>query len=226
VENVHFHAQYWGQLAIGSEDRSYAFDWVQNAMRDNLTAFKFGWTDWEYVTDTFVWCANIGYHFVDSVPEYGTERCSMNGQLKGVAFDSVRTGFKVERIQSMGLVVSNGQFNANGGKPFTSIDITEDCDGNIRFDNCNFWGNTKKPVLSNGFGFLSLSNCYIENLNQENINEPLIEINHGRAQINCCSFLTRKNRTHIQINARTLHAVITSNNACDLAPAVTSGVKD
>lgn len=224
IENVHFHPQYWGIVPIPGQNEAY--EWVQGIVKANLTAFKFGWTDWEYVTDTSLWCADVGYHFVDSaVPPHHEGRHEMNGQLKGVGFDCVCTGFKIEKLQHMGIVVSNGQFDANGEEPRISIDISRDCSGNVRFDNCSFWGDVNQNVICKGDSFLSLSNCYISNyLNGLNL-PALVSIQRGRIQITGCSFETHHNRDHIDIKERVTHAIITSNNAKDYDPEEPGGIR-
>ena len=149
IENIHFHPVFWGCLDGWNETN---YEIVQDIMQNYLTAYRFGWTDWESVSDTFVWCAKIAYHFVQSIPEAGTTRREMNGEFLGVAFDKVCTGFKVDYLQHMGIIVTNGQFVAHGSyypqpsgssiqtSPQTAIEISDTCNGNVRFTNCNFLG--------------------------------------------------------------------------------------
>ena len=48
----------------------------------NLEAFIFGRADWEYVTNTFVWGARVGYHFIK------TPDGACNGQFMGIGADA------------------------------------------------------------------------------------------------------------------------------------------
>ena len=219
IENVHFHAEFWGCLDGWNETN---YEIVQDIMQDNLTAFKFGFTDWEYVLHTFVWCAKIAYHFVQSDQHPDVTRREMNGELVGVGFDSSCTGFQIDYLQKMGIVVTNGQFVANGNysghqiPAKTAIQIANTCNGNVRFTNCNFWGGHKKSVHSNSNSFLSLSNCYFHNPSGGENLAPVLTVNSGRIQINGCSFETYASRDHIKLNSGVASAIITSNNAKNL----------
>ena len=216
IENVHFHAEFWGYMDGADEQGQHNYLEVQKIMTDNLTAFKFGLADWEYVSNTFVWPAQIAYHFVQSERHPNVTRREMNGEFIGVAFDKCCTGFKVDYLQSMGIIVTNGQFDANGGdelsSPRTAIEITDTCEGNVRFTNCNFWGDAKMGVVSNSNSFLSLSNCYFRNTWGDYL-EPVITVNSGRVQLIGCSFETTSTRDHIRLNAGTAKAIVTCNTA-------------
>lgn len=216
IENIHFHPIFWGCMN-GWNETNYQI--VQDIMQCNLTAFKLGWSDWESISDTFVWCTKIAYHFVQSVRNPLWERREMNGELLGVSFDKACTGFKVDYLQPMGIVVTNGQFVANGSyyllttSPRTAIEISDTCTGNVRFTNCNFWGNVKKSVVSNSRSFLSLYNCYFRNEATQEPIEPVVKVVKGRAQIAGCSFETSSLRTHLKLDRTVESAIVTGNNA-------------
>ncbi|MFQ6097772.1 MAG: glycosyl hydrolase family 28-related protein, partial [Armatimonadota bacterium] len=58
VENVQLHCHWWSQPEVGGN-----WDLVFEYMWRNLEAFVFGRTDWEYVTNCFVFPTNVGYRF-------------------------------------------------------------------------------------------------------------------------------------------------------------------
>ena len=212
IENIEFHPQWWGFISGATME---TYKQAQLAMIENCTAFEFGWTDWEYVTNTFVWCANIGYHFIHTDP-HGGNRGEANGQFCGIGCDKVQTGILVEHIQPMGLLITNGEFvaNANDGSNTCGIYIDPNCTGNIRLVNCGLWGSQERNVVSYSQSFLSLSDCYFRNSFSGTLEPPapLITAYDGRLQIKNCSFESTSQRPHISIKSGVEHAIITGNN--------------
>lgn len=154
----------------------------------------------------------------------------MNGHLLGVGFDGVCTGFQVDYLQEQGILVTNGEFVAHREPSFpiispkTAIVVSETCTGNIRFTNCNFWGWQTQNVVCNGESFLSFSNCYFWNDKEQPQPQPMITNNAGRIQVCGCSFKACENRVHVQLNAGTAKAIITSNNAINITNPSSSHV--
>ena len=73
VENVHWHCDFWASRAVnGNRPAVYEYMWK------NLEAFTFGRTDWEYVTNTFVFPVKTGYRFIKTAaaPATGSSRVS------------------------------------------------------------------------------------------------------------------------------------------------------
>jgi len=64
-------------------------------MWKNCEGFIFARTDWEYVTSTFIFPVNIGYHFV------ATKNGAMNGQLCGIGADAANRCIVVDEIEPM-----------------------------------------------------------------------------------------------------------------------------
>ena len=56
IDNVHFHGHWWWSPEVGGagDNPDGAFGLVNQYLLDNLEAFVFGRTDWEYVNNTFV----------------------------------------------------------------------------------------------------------------------------------------------------------------------------
>ena len=221
IENVHFHCHYWS-------DKGYKGDFWKafKYMQHNLEAFIIGRSDWEYITNTFVFPARVGYHFMATDNGNGWEG-GPNGQFSGIAADACGACIKVDEIQDMGLLITNGQFNAHLTGDSTQIIISENCKGSVRFVNCGFWGPVKHNVIMNGSGYLSLSNCYFSN----NYYDPKfysVVLNSGNIQINTCTFdgsKTQRDSTQnwayvgdkqqppsIYIGKDVKHAIITGNN--------------
>ncbi len=66
-------------------------------MWKNCEGFIVGRTDWEYVTNTFIFPANVGYRFI------AAENGAMNGQLSGIGADATQRCIVVDQIQPMSL---------------------------------------------------------------------------------------------------------------------------
>ena len=145
IENVQFHSHFWASPA-------FAGDWkrVFNYMQQNLEAFIFGRTDWEYVNDTFVFPAKVGYRFIK------TENGACNGQFAGIGADACDTCVLVEAIQPQGLLINNGEFNAHLVDRSTQVVVEPGCYGSVRFVNCGFWGPVRLGggLRVNGDGFV------------------------------------------------------------------------
>ncbi len=175
IENVQFHSHFWAHPAFGgSWDKVYAY------MQRNLEAFVFGRTDWEYVTNTFVFPAKVGYRFIE------TENGACNGQFSGIGADACEMAVLVEAIQPQGLLITNGEFNCHRVGRSTQVVIERGSRGNVRFVNCGFWGPVAHNAVLRGDGYTSFSDCYFSNNNEDG--GYSIEAEGGKLQIQNCTF--------------------------------------
>ena len=201
IENVQFHCHWWSSPATGG-----AWEPVFEYMWRNCEAFIFGRTDWEYVTNTFVFPVNIGYRFIQ------TESGACNGQFCGIGSDASQVCVQVDAIQPMGLLITNGQFVAfNGPKP-TAMVTAPTCGGNVRLVNCAFWGPSAQLARLEGTGSVSFSDCYLENSSPlpEGGAPPLIEALAGRLQVRGCTFATPQ--PGVRVGPGVEHAIVSENN--------------
>jgi hypothetical protein len=176
IENVQFHSHFWANDAFhGDWSKTFAF------MQQNLEAFVFGRTDWEYVTNTFVFPAKVGYHFIE------TSNGACNGQFSGIGADATDIAVLVDAIQPMGLLITNGEFNSHLVKTSIQIVISKTARGNVRFVNCGFWGPVEHNALLQGDGFTSFSDCYFTNDNDTH-QQASILAEAGKVQIQNCTF--------------------------------------
>jgi hypothetical protein len=203
IENVQWHCHWWSSKHVNG-------DWkpVHEFMWKNLEAFVFGRTDWEYVTNTFVFPVNIGYKFVK------TEHGKCNGQFSGIGADEAQRCVSVEDIQRMGLLITNGQFVCMHGDERVEVVVEKTCKGSVRVVNCAFWGPARKCVVSHGAGFLSLSDCYFEISGRSSSKQlpgvVLVEADGGRLQVRGCTFGSRE--PSIVLHQGVEHAIVTENN--------------
>jgi hypothetical protein len=178
IENIHLHCVYW-RKAVTNGDWTKVF----NFMQSHLEAFIFGRTDWEYVNNTFVFPAQVGYRFIE------TKEGACNGQFAGIGADATETCVVVESVQPQGLLISNGQFNSHHLGRSTQVVIEPTCRGNIRFVNCGFWGPVEHNVQILGPSFASFTDCYFSN-DYTSTNYSIMA-SAGNLQVQNCTFDAR-----------------------------------
>ncbi|MBN1422032.1 MAG: hypothetical protein JXP34_24885 [Planctomycetes bacterium] len=199
IENIQWHCHWWSSPKVGGNwEKIYAY------MGEHCEAFVFGRTDWEYVTNTFVFPTNIGYRFI------ATPHGAMNGQLCGIGADAARRCVVVEAIQPMGLLITNGQFVAFLGDDPIEIVVQPSSKGSVRLVNCAFWGPAAQNVVTHGQGFLSLSDCYFSSGAGKWPGRALVEADAGKLQVRGCTFATPE--PSIDLKKGLGHAIITGNN--------------
>jgi hypothetical protein len=200
IENVQFHCHWWSTAEVGGEWKP-----VHEFMWRNCEAFIFGRTDWEYVNNTFVFPVKIGYRFIK------TKAGAANGQFSGIGADEAQVCVKVEEIQPMGLLISNGQFVCMHGDQRIEVLVEPTCNGSVRLVNCAFWGPARKCVVSHSTSFVSLSDCYVSSTGRAtNPGVALVEADSGKLQVRGCSFGT--DEPCIALKQGLQHAIITENN--------------
>ena len=155
IENVHFNPHYWGASHHPSRGTDADYKAAIGGMTKNLEAFIFGRSDWEYVTNTFVWGAKSGYLFLE------TKAGSCNGQFLGIGADFCQVCVRIEKIQPIGLQITNGEFTAFAGDPNTAILTDASAGGAAQFVNCNFWGPLNHVAWLRGTTAVTLSDCHI-----------------------------------------------------------------
>jgi hypothetical protein len=199
IENVQWHCHWWTSAKVGGDgDKVYKYMW------QNCEGFVFARTDWEYVTNTFIFPTAIGYHFI------ATKNGAMNGQLCGIGADAANRCIVVDQIQPMGLLITNGQFVAFEGKNPVAIVINPTCEGSVRLQNCAFWGPAVQNVVSHSKSFVSLSNCFFDNWREDRSGKALIEADNGKIQVQGCSFA--RGEPAILLGKGLKHAIVSGNN--------------
>lgn len=199
VENVQFHCHWWSSPATGGE-----WDPVYKYMYENCEAFVFGRTDWEYITNNFVFPAKIGFRFIK------TENGACNGHLTANGADACETSVLVEEIQPMGLLITGGQFVAFNGENPVELVVAPTCTGSVRLVNCAFWGPANHNAVLKGKGFVSFTDCYFSNWKKDTEKMPLVVVQSGRVQINHSSFATEQ--PSVELGEEVQHAIIQGNN--------------
>jgi hypothetical protein len=198
VENCQLHCHWWSPELGGDWDRAYEYMWR------NLEAYVFGRTDWEYVTNNFVFPCRIGYRFIQ------TPSGACNGHLTANGADACQVAVQVDAIQPMGLLITNGQFVAFHGDDPTGVVVSETCMGQVRLVNCNFWGAFRSIAVLRGPHFVGLSDCYFTAWDRNNEGLPAVDCRAGRLQMTGCSF--DADGLALRLGREVLHAIVTGNN--------------
>jgi hypothetical protein len=187
IDNVHFHGHWWWdkELGGGSDNPDGSYGLVNRYLMDNFEAFTFGRTDWEYVTNSFIFIAKTGYRFVK------TDKGAASCQMVGVGADAVQTSVIVDGIVSWWtLIITNGQF-ASDGRDTTAVGVlingNDDpaATGPVRLVNCSILA--PRGVVSHTSSMVSLSECYLNTWGGAT-DKPLIEADNGKLRVRGCSF--------------------------------------
>jgi len=214
VENVHWNIHYWHRAGHPNgpkgEDAKQSY---RRFVQENLEAFIFGRTDWESVKDTFTYGARIGYRFIDN--GHG----AMNGSLLGIGADGCLRGVWIDRIQPMGLLITNGQFapfrNPQMGDQSSELAVAAivtapGASGNVSLVNCSFWGgNPIAHLRGNHDLYAKFVDCSVRDWAVYDREAPAIDADGPTLVVRGCTFATGGNEIHIGKNTR--FATITDN---------------
>jgi len=152
-----------------------------------------------------VFPVKVGYRFIK------TDAGAANGQFSGIGADEAQVCVKVEEIQPMGLLISNGQFVCMHGDERIEVLVDKTCGGSVRLVNCSFWGPARQCVVSHSRSFVSLSDCYLSSSGREkNPGVSLVEADAGKLQVRGCSF--GSDEPSLILRQGLQHAIITENN--------------
>ncbi|MCD6545080.1 MAG: hypothetical protein J7K69_00295 [Thermotogae bacterium] len=159
IENVHFNPNFWTFFAWPGRPIGY--------MSENLIGFIFGRSDWEYVLNTFVWGAKIGYEF---------ESSGCNGNFVGIGADwCSQSSLLVRDTQAPGILIVNGEFVNASNCSGPTVDVKA---GNVFISNSSFWGPTQQ-IASISNGVVVFSTCNFLDWDSESSGVPAIEAKGG-----------------------------------------------
>lgn len=199
VENVHFNPHYWARTDAPNKPQ-----WpdLSKYLWENLVAFEFGRTDWEYVLNTFCYGAKVGYRFVQT--PHGT----VNGNFLGIGADWCERAILVEQSQPPGLLITNGEFVGGKGAAFM-MEVAAGHTGAVQLSNCSFWGPGDAIALIDGKGSVSLSQCLFRNHGEKFKTAYTIDARSGDLAVQGCRFAM--DSPDVRIGPGVDTAVITGN---------------
>ncbi|MHB0998619.1 MAG: glycosyl hydrolase family 28-related protein [Armatimonadota bacterium] len=215
IDNVHFHGHWWWAYEVGGapDNPDGTLGPVNRFLMDNFEAFTFGRTDWEYVTNTFIFIAKTGYHFIK------TDKGASSAQLVGIGADAVHSSVIVDGIVSWWtLIITNGQF-ASDGKDTTAVGVlvngneAPSANGPVRLVNCSILG--PQAVVSHSPAMVSMTGCNF-NAWGGNTGKPMVEADNGKLQVQGCTFDANnggalKPMPSIALRKGVKHAIISEN---------------
>ncbi|HWA83701.1 MAG TPA: glycosyl hydrolase family 28-related protein [Fimbriimonadaceae bacterium] len=173
IENVHFNP--WWSMEPD------LFKWQQ----EHGEAFIIGRSDWQYMTNTFCFGYNVGYHFVE------TKNGVCNGNFLGLGADDCFTAVQVEQCAPFGLLITNGEFVSFHGPDPTMVRVSSSNTGSIRFSNCAFWGPCNQIARIEGKGTAGFSDCTFVQWKK-----TAIEALGGTTLLRGCEFRENGNGVH------------------------------
>ncbi len=193
IENVHFSPNFWKRsrlepkLPTGGFTHQDDIDGFQNKLLspyliENFIGFKLGKTDWQYISNSFVIFAKIGFLFDDFGNGSGNALITQSGADCGpVAVD-------IRKSQGhAGVQFANCQFMA-------TILIGPENKGTIKIANCGFWPvrQTGEQIIKEDSGTLILTGCHFADWDIGNYGKPCIRVSSGRILISSTEFMTDK----------------------------------
>lgn len=203
IENVHINPHYWCRAKTPGGEPVDGGKLIQY-MNDNLEAFVFGRTDWEYVLNTFAFAFKTCYKFIQ------TKDGACNGNFLGIGADYGQTCVLAEATQPMGVQITNGEFTSVAGEDPTFVETAKSFEGVLQFTNCAFWGNARHIAKLKGPGHLNLNQCNFIGCGKGEANDPLVEVTSGTLQVSASRFATWRHN-YFRFGPDAKSAVITGN---------------
>ena len=203
IENCQIHPHWWSKPSVGG-------DW-QKAVAytaEHLECFVMARTDWEYITNNFMFSAKIGYKFIR------TEKGQFNGHLTGCGADGSQTALWFESLQRMGVLITGGEFVSLAGDDPCQVRVLESVkQGCIRFVNTAFWGLPNRVADLRGSAYVSFNDCYFTNWREGVDDSPLLQVHNGRVQVVNSTFDTH--HPAVLLGPDVKHALIQGNCGCN-----------
>lgn len=179
VENVHFNPNFWTRTALSPR---YPGGDIKAYLEKNLTGFKIGKTDWEYISNCFVIFPKVGFHFDDFGHGPGNAVVTQSGA------DICPVAVRVDKTQGhAGVQFVNGQFMG-------TIEVGQKNQGPVKLTSCGFWPvpETNEQIVKHGPSTLILTACHFAGWDSKNQGRPCIRADGGRLVVNGCDFMEGK----------------------------------
>lgn len=184
IENVHFNPNFWTRMALPP---GYPGGDISAYLRQNLVGFMIGKTDWEYISNSFVIFARVGFLFDDLGHGPGNAIVTQSGS------DIGPVAVRVERTQPhSGVQFINGQF-------MSTLEVGPENQGPVKLTNCGFWtiAETGVQVDKQGPSTLILNACHFSDWGIADPELPCIRADGGRLAIHACEFMQPKRAVHL-----------------------------
>ncbi|HVU35763.1 MAG TPA: glycosyl hydrolase family 28-related protein [Opitutaceae bacterium] len=204
LENVHIHPNYWIQLPApwGFGGRKEKVDALMDTMRAHLEGFVIARTDWEYVSNSFVIWAKIGFHFVKRPDGSANVLITQSGSDLGPL------AVKVDEVQpSAGVAFENCQF-------MSGFEIAPENKGPIKLTNCGFWWTQSRTqsgsqMILEGQGTVTLTATHFHLWDKGGTGDPCVDARGGSLLMQGCDFMPVATQSpHIRLGPKVMSAAI------------------
>lgn len=173
---------------------------MQKFLTSQATAFIFGRTDWEYVSNCFAIWYKVGFQFGDFGHGPGNVVINTSGS------DIGPTAVLVENCQAhAGIVFTNCQFMSH-------IEVRETNTGPVKFNNCGFWGipTTTTHATIRGSGHVFFNECHFNGWDQGGKGDPCIMAEGNGLTVSSCDFMD-EGKKQITLGAGSKATIIMGN---------------
>ena len=216
LENVHIHNVYYWRMSAPYTPTPEENQALEKYTLENLEGFIIGRADWEYISNSFVIWAKIGFHFIKtSTPAGGLG----NVLITQSGSDVGPLAVKVDQVQDhAGVIFENCQF-------MSGLEIGPDNKGPVKLTTCGFWGNAVagSQMILNGKGTTTLTACHFREWDKE---KPCINASNGSLLMNACDFMGKEsNISHIYLGEDVKSAAIIGNRFEHGGPKITNNSK-
>ncbi len=205
LNNVHF----WPFFDLDPNSPLWAYT------KTNGTAFVFGRTDGELVTNSFCIFYNIGMRLIGGpIPQFKSGEPTRIEYLGGAAMvtnvylDVAECALRVDdSMENAGYSFVNCSFM--GG-----IQVGPRNRGPIRFTGCGFWAtkDLESHAVLEGMSPVSFESSHFANWDRKKVGAACIEANARRVIITGCTFLTPSgNLKKVALGSNVREAIVTSN---------------
>ncbi len=183
LENVHIHSVYWWRIHYpeGHLTRDEV-DAVNAYTLENLEGFIIGRTDWEYISNSFVIWAKVGFRFIHTDTAAGG---TGNAVITQSGSDIGPLAVLVEEVQShAGIAFENCQF-------MSGFEIAPQNRGPVKLSNCGFWGRAGagSQMVLRGGGSVFLTSTHFSAWDQERQGVPCIDAHAGKLILSGVDFM-------------------------------------
>ena len=187
VENVHFNPNFWTRMALEPRFRPEDVHDLFAHLRENLTGFKIGRTDWQYISNSFVIFARAGFHFFEGRSGLPGRQGPGNVLLTQSGADLGIIGVQVDALQPhAGVAFVNSQFMNE-----VSVKIGPENRGPVKFSNCGFWGveETTSHIINAGLGPVIVTGCHFIRWDRRDEGIPAIHVKRGSIVVSDSVFM-------------------------------------
>lgn len=205
MENVHIHNVYWWRVDKPYKLQDSEVKALEEYTKKNLTGFLIGRTDWEYISNSFVIWAKVGFHFVKTASPAGG---LANALITQSGSDLGPVAVKIEAVQShAGVIFENCQF-------MSGFDIGPENRGPVKLNNCGFWGRpgSGSQIDMAGQNTLTVTATHFHKWDYDHVGRACIRVMNGSLLMSQCDFMKDGNPSpHVYLGPLAQSAVITGN---------------